>query len=94
MNDIVAGTAPAIYGALDRLLRNRLLDTFAQLRGGGLRVEDGLGVRTFGDGSAGRPVTVRVHAPAFYRMLAANGSVGAGEAYMDGHWQCDDLAAC
>lgn len=91
MNDIVAGTAPAIYGALDRLLRNRLLDTFAQLRGGGLRVEDGLGVRTFGDGSAGRPVTVRVHAPAFYRMLAANGSVGAGEAYMDGHWQCDDL---
>ncbi|WP_394003479.1 class I SAM-dependent methyltransferase [Luteimonas sp. WGS1318] len=91
MNDIVAGTAPSTYGALDRVLRSCLLDTFAQLRGGGLRVEDGLGVRTFGDASAGRPVTVRVHAPAFYRMVAASGSVGAGEAYMDGHWQCDDL---
>ena len=29
--------------------------------------------------------------PAFYRAVAANGSVGAGEAYMDGLWRCDDL---
>ena len=26
-------------------------------------------------------------------MAALNGSVGAGEAYMDGHWDCDDLVA-
>jgi len=26
-------------------------------------------------------------------MAALNGSVGAGEAYMDGYWDCDDLVA-
>ena len=93
MNDLVADMAPSPYGALDRVLRTRLLETFAQLRGGALRVEDGLGTRSFGETSAGRPITVRVHAPAFYRMTAASGSVGAGEAYMDGHWDCDDLVA-
>ena len=29
--------------------------------------------------------------PGFYRAMAANGSVGAGEAYMDGPVDCDDL---
>ena len=91
MNDLVADAAPRTYGALDRMLRTRLLATFAQLRHGALRVEDGLGTETYGDVRSTRPITVRVHAPAFYRMLAASGSVGAGEAYMDGHWQCDDL---
>ncbi len=30
--------------------------------------------------------------PAFYRAITSNGSVGAGESYMDGLWRCDDLA--
>ncbi|MFF7397507.1 class I SAM-dependent methyltransferase [Achromobacter sp. NPDC008082] len=38
-----------------------------------------------------RPVHVRVRNPAFYRALAGSGSVGGGEAYGDGHWECDDL---
>ncbi|MFZ1796910.1 MAG: cyclopropane-fatty-acyl-phospholipid synthase family protein, partial [Dokdonella sp.] len=27
----------------------------------------------------------------FYRAVARNGSVGAGESYMDGQWRCDNL---
>ena len=38
---------------------------------------------------------VRLHVKdaGFYRQVAGNGSVGAGEAYMDGQWSCDDLVA-
>ena len=34
---------------------------------------------------------VRIIEDDFYRAVAANGSVGAGEAYMEGQWQCDNL---
>jgi cyclopropane-fatty-acyl-phospholipid synthase len=36
-------------------------------------------------------VHVRVLDPKFYRAVAANGSVGAAEAWMNGLWRCDDL---
>ncbi|NYZ61720.1 SAM-dependent methyltransferase [Luteimonas deserti] len=91
MSGVMAGSAVPAYGMLDRMLRQRLLAAFEQLRGGALRVTDGLGETVFGDTRAAPPIGVRVHDPAFYRMAAATGSVGAGEAYMDGHWDCDDL---
>jgi hypothetical protein len=37
--------------------------------------------------------TIRVRDPGFYRQVASNGSVGAGEAYMDGLWDCNDLVS-
>ena len=79
------------YSTLDRLLRKRLLTTMAELRGRSLRVVDTLGIQQFGSEETSPPITIEVIDPAFYRAVAANGSVGAGEAYMDGHWQCDDL---
>ena len=84
------------WGAFDRFLRERLCATLDALRGGQVRLLDELGERLLGDagpeGASLRP-TLRVHAPAFYRSLAGNGSVGAGESYMDGAWDCDDLVA-
>lgn len=86
----------ARYGGFDRFLRARLLARLAGLRGQ-LVVHDALGETALGtpDDRGGEPLQaiVRVHDPAFYRQLALNGSVGAGEAYMDGHWDCDDLVA-
>ncbi|MEO5628329.1 MAG: cyclopropane-fatty-acyl-phospholipid synthase family protein [Thermomonas sp.] len=79
------------YSTLDRALRKRLLTTMAELRGRGLRVTDALGTQQFAGNGTLLPITIDVSDPAFYRAVAANGSVGAGEAYMDGHWQCDDL---
>ncbi|WP_305803962.1 cyclopropane-fatty-acyl-phospholipid synthase family protein [Stenotrophomonas sp. YIM B06876] len=82
------------FGAFDRLLRSRLLATFAQLRDGQLQLTDPLGSVLLGqDSDATPPVQVTVHGRDFYRAVAANGSVGAGEAYMRGAWQCDDLVA-
>jgi cyclopropane-fatty-acyl-phospholipid synthase len=41
------------------------------------------------DGS--RPSDLRVHDPRFYRRVLAEGSLGLGESYMEGWWDCDDL---
>lgn len=79
------------YGALDRILRSRLHATMAALRGRGLRVTDALGTQEFAGDGTSPPITIDVLDAGFYRAVAANGSVGAGEAYMDGHWRCDDL---
>lgn len=82
----------ARYGALDRLLRRRLLDTLGELRGGQVVVRDALGTVTLGEPD-GLRAELDILDPGFYRAAAAQGSVGAGEAYMDGLWRCDDLVA-
>ena len=81
----------ARFGALDRALRQRLLATLDGLQGGTVTVRDALGTVTVGEPGAGLAVAMDISDPGFYRALAANGSVGAGEAYMDGLWTCDDL---
>ena len=82
----------ARYGALDRLLRQRLLATLDGLAGGRIQVVDALGTVDLG-ADDGLSVRIEVLDPGFYRAAAAQGSVGAGEAYMDGLWRCDDLVA-
>jgi len=37
--------------------------------------------------------TIEVHDPRFWSELAFGGSIGAGEAYMEGYWSADDLTA-
>ncbi|GAB2512202.1 class I SAM-dependent methyltransferase [Lysobacter humi (ex Lee et al. 2017)] len=92
MNEIVRTATPAAPGALDRFLRARLVERLGALRHGLLVLEDADGTLHLGDAHAGGPlVRLRVHDGRFYRAVAANGSVGAGEAYMDGVWSCDDL---
>ncbi|WP_038053637.1 SAM-dependent methyltransferase [Thermomonas fusca] len=91
MNAIVQ-TAPAnTFGAFDRFLRQRLLQRLAGFGHGHLQVRDALGSVEFGRAGDGPAVTLEVLDPGFYRALAGNGSVGAGEAYMDGLWRCSDL---
>ncbi|MCH6484807.1 cyclopropane-fatty-acyl-phospholipid synthase family protein [Pseudoxanthomonas sp. LH2527] len=93
MNQIVdLSTAPS-YGALDRLLRSQLLARLDALDHGVLVVSDALGEHRFGKPGDGALPTVHlwIDEPAFYRAVAAQGSVGAGEAYIAGHWRCDDL---
>lgn len=84
--------APPAYGALDRMLRERLLEQMRRLRGRSVLVRDGLGSETVGESDpATSALTIDVRHPGFYRSVAANGSLGAGEAYVDGLWDCDDL---
>lgn len=91
-------SAPARQcGALDRALRARLFRQMQALRDCRLRIVDALGDATLGtasdDPAQTLHATVHVHDVGFYRQIAANGSVGAGEAWMDGWWTCDDPVA-
>lgn len=88
-SELAAVSASRPVSALDRLLRKRLIAGLSQLTGGRLAIEDSLGSETLGDGAALVRLTVRDMG--FYRLVATQGSVGAGEAYGDGMWTCDDL---
>ncbi len=82
--------------ALDRWFRNQLIARLSGLRQGRLRLEDASGRMVLGEPDAVETdldVHVQVFDPGFYRVIAAQGSVGAAEAYRDGYWRCDDLVS-
>lgn len=86
-------TATALSGrhlsALDRFLRARLISRLSGLRHGRLQLHDAFGTVELGStASDGLSVCLEILDTAFYRAIAAGGSVGAGEAYMDGLWRC------
>jgi cyclopropane-fatty-acyl-phospholipid synthase len=79
----------AIEGASRRLA----LSAFSRVHGGRLELVEPDGRRfRFGDTAADLAATVKVNSLRFYRALLG-GSVGLGEAYRDGHWDCDDLVS-
>ncbi|WP_295520458.1 cyclopropane-fatty-acyl-phospholipid synthase family protein [uncultured Stenotrophomonas sp.] len=91
MNNLTPSVALPRAGALDAFLRRRLLAQLAPLRDGQLRVHDAFGEVLLGNGHGPLQATVTIDDPAFYRKVAAQGSVGAGESYIHGDWRCDDL---
>jgi cyclopropane-fatty-acyl-phospholipid synthase len=93
MNELNPSVALPRPGAVDAFLRRRLLAVLAPLREGGLRVRDPLGEVVLGDRAGALQATVTISDMAFYRKVAAQGSVGAGESYIHGDWHCDDLVA-
>lgn len=74
---------------LQTLARRSVLARLKGLTHGSLCIVEGDERLRLGSGSP--QVTVRVFDPAFWQAVALGGSVGAGEAYMDGLWDCDDL---
>ncbi len=93
MNDMTRPVAVPLPSALECFLRARLLAQLAPLHGGCLQLRDAGGDVLLGDPAAALKVTVWVDDPAFYRAVAAQGSVGAGESYIRGEWRCSDLVA-
>lgn len=59
------------------------------LQGGSLTLRDGGARHDFGSGEP--RVEVRIHDVACYRRMLLGGALGAGESYIDGQWDCDDL---
>jgi len=51
------------------------------------RLAAGLGIEIDGQ----RPFDIQVRDPRFYRRVLADGSLGLGESYMEGWWDCADL---
>jgi cyclopropane-fatty-acyl-phospholipid synthase len=88
-------SARATESPLTRLARQLLLGQLRKIRHGRLRLVDLGADESFGTVTAAAPydVTLRVRSPRFYSDAVFAGTVGAGEAYMNGYWHCDDLTA-
>ena len=82
-------------GVLDALAKRLVLKQLAKLECGSLALADGEERFSFGEdeSTAKMAAGIRVEDGSFYGDIAFGGSVGAGEAYMRGAWQCDDLVS-
>jgi cyclopropane-fatty-acyl-phospholipid synthase len=80
---------PAGHGLIQEFCRRRVLERLNGLHGGRLEIREGGERRQLGEG--GPPIKLEVLNPTFWPAVAFGGSVGAGEAYMDSAWRCDDL---
>jgi cyclopropane-fatty-acyl-phospholipid synthase len=77
---------------LDGYARRAVQRQLRRLRSGSLRLTDGDAEHVYG--GQGEPAAhIEVRDPRFYSEIAFGGSIGAGEAYMHGFWDCDDLVA-
>ena len=81
--------------ALTRAARALLLGQLRKIRTGACGSSTASATAASASITAERPfdVTIRVRDPRFYSDAVFAGTVGAGEAYINGHWQCDDLTA-
>ncbi|MFZ4859415.1 MAG: class I SAM-dependent methyltransferase [Desulfuromonadaceae bacterium] len=80
-------------GILHKIARNLVLKALSAVRQGRIILVDCDQRREFGDPDARLSATVRVTHPDFYRRVAFGGTIAAGEAYMDGFWNCSDLTS-
>jgi cyclopropane-fatty-acyl-phospholipid synthase len=80
-------------GLLDRVLRRQVMQRLVSLTEGALVVHEGSERHALGNAGSDLRAEVRVRDPGFWPAVALRGSVGAGESYMDGAWDTDDLAA-
>jgi cyclopropane-fatty-acyl-phospholipid synthase len=85
--------ARAEAGWIERLCRRVLLDKLTRLSDGEIvLVEHGRPVPFGVAGDAGLHATVTVEDPRFWSAVVLRGSAGAGEAFMEGWWRCEDVA--
>ena len=80
-------------GILDGYAKRVLLKQLEKLQHGELILDDGVEQHIFGrqDDRLPGTVTITVNDPDFYSSILVNGGLGAGEAYIDGNWTCEDL---
>ncbi len=88
------GLATAKTGPWEALLRAAAVRRLSNVSRGRLTLVDPMGRQAWGDDQDGSPqATVEVRDPRCYRLLAAQGSLGAAEAYFRHYWSCDDLVS-
>ncbi|QVM93843.1 class I SAM-dependent methyltransferase [Pseudomonas entomophila] len=75
------------------LARVAVLAQLRRLRHGHLRLVDGGRQWAFGDATSALQAEVEILDGTAWGLVASNGSIGSGEAYIHGFWRSPDLAA-
>ncbi|GAA3909847.1 cyclopropane-fatty-acyl-phospholipid synthase family protein [Halomonas cibimaris] len=89
-NSLPASRQAAPRHRLARWLRPRLLAQLDRFTGGTIALVENDTRRCLGQGGP-LEATVIIRHPRAWQRMALGGTVGAGEAYMDGDWDTDDL---
>ncbi|WP_434930333.1 class I SAM-dependent methyltransferase [Shewanella sp. HL-SH8] len=91
MDNAATGTSIAQASLSDSLAKKILLRALAHLAEGQLTIVDASQSHVFGHPESDIHATMQVLHPGFYRQVVFGGSIGAGEAYIQGHWSSPDL---
>ncbi len=78
-----------------RLARRAVMERLGKLGQGRLTVIEGSSRTVFGSALGSCPIDIEleIHDPRVWLQIALAGTVGAGEAYIQGRWRCSDLTA-
>ena len=74
-----------------KLYKKLVIGAFNSINIGRITLIEGNDRTQFGDTTSDIHATVTVNDAAMYKLFALSGSVGAGEAYILGFWDCDNL---
>lgn len=74
-----------------KIYKKLVFGAFNSLKTGHVCLAEGNEEHHFGDRSSKLSVKLTVNNPAMYKSFALSGSVGAGESYFLGYWDCDKL---
>ena len=79
---------------LDRLARGLIHTRLSKIANGQIVISENGQHSVYGELTEEVPLTaqISVDGPSFYRDVAFGGAIGAGEAYIHGHWSCADLS--
>ncbi|GAA66437.1 cyclopropane-fatty-acyl-phospholipid synthase family protein [Pseudoalteromonas sp. BSi20429] len=78
---------------LTNIYKKLVTKAFSSIETGQVVLIEGNERTVFGDVSSALKASVTVNDKAMYKAFALSGSVGAGEAYILGHWSCDNLTS-
>lgn len=96
-NIVPASTSTQIRQAsriLDLMAKRIVLEKLEGISSGYVRLIDDNQIYDFGSETADKPkAVITIRSPSFYSSVAFGGSVGAGEAYFLGDWDCDNLTS-
>ncbi|WP_374439804.1 class I SAM-dependent methyltransferase [Pseudomonas panipatensis] len=90
---LTTGKAGGRHALLSGLCKQAVLSRLGQLRHGHLQLHLADQSLSFGDPASATQAEIQVLDDAVWGMVAGNGSIGAGEAFIHGYWHSPDLTA-
>jgi cyclopropane-fatty-acyl-phospholipid synthase len=87
--------APPKIGLIDRVARRLVLKRLGKLHHGRVALVENENQVVFGAPTEAFAFEAEIEVidPRFYSEVAFGGSIGSGEAYMQGYWRCEDLTS-